>query len=207
MSPENNHLTGWPLFRRIREVESALQLNVIRLIAIVTFFTIHLVNYLTMDNPSSYYQEFHRSSIWLTSAWLLMTFAVFIAYFAQRLPWYAKYCSTLADIALLTAVAAIGDKANASVVVIYFVIITTSLLRFSNTLILVTSVGCVAGFLMLVGLVDQHWFDAQHDVPLARTLIVSAALLLNGLVCWRISKSVQQWIENKGPVISDIPES
>ena len=56
MSPENNHLTGWPLFRRIREVESALQLNVIRLIAIVTFFTIHLVNYLTMDNNKSHYQ-------------------------------------------------------------------------------------------------------------------------------------------------------
>ena len=199
MNREHNHLEGWELFRRIREIDSALQLNVIRLIGIIVFFAIHLANYMTVDNPSSHYQEFHESSIWLTVAWLFMTVAVFLAYFSQRIPWYAKYCSTIADIGLLTAMAAIGEKADASIIVIYFVIISTSLLRFSKMLILVTTIGCLAGFLTLVGLTDQTWFDARHDVPVTKTLITSAAILLNGFVCWRICSSVQHWIENKGP--------
>ncbi len=204
MNRENDHLSGWQLFRRIREVDSALQLNVIRLIGIVTFFAIHLFNYLMMDNPSNHYQEFHKSAIWLTTAWLLMTVAIFVAYFAQRLPWYAKYCSTIADIALLTAVAAIGEKADASIVVIYFVIVTASLLRFSKPLICVTTIGCFLGFLTQVGLTDQSWFDEQHDVPLTKTMITLAAILLNGFVCWQICRSVQRWIENKGPVTTDV---
>jgi hypothetical protein len=190
-------MTRWQVFQRVREVDSALQLNIVRLVAIIGFYSIHLFTYFSNNNLLESDIQFHWGATWIGLGWLLMTLATFIAYFAQHLPRYAKYFSTIVDVLLLTALAAIGAKTNASIIVVYFVIVTSAMLRFSKWLVAVATLGCCLGFMALVGITDEKWFDAQHDVPLARQLFMILALLLTGVIGWQVCRSSQKWFEQE----------
>ena len=186
----------WKLFQRLREVDSAAEVNWIRLVALIAFYGIHWVTYWQTERLTDAQVAYHRSVNLLGSAWLIMVLAIFLAYHAQRIPRHAKYLSTFTDISLLTAVAAVGDKVNAPIVVVYFVIISLSLLRFDVKLIAATTAGCLFAYQLLLGATDATaWFDESHSVPLSEALLTMVALTLNGCICWRVSAAAKRWIQ------------
>lgn len=184
----------WWLFQRVQDVNSALKVNIVRAIAIVVYYAIHLANYLSLDDATDATRQFHWNATLIFISGLLIVAAIFLAYYLRHLPPYAKFVSTSVDIALVVAAAAIGDRANSWLVVIFLLIIATTYLRFNMRLVLFATILSAAGYLALVGMSDPIWFDQNHATPVRQQAMVLAAILLTGVVGLQICRSCQSWI-------------
>jgi hypothetical protein len=101
-------------------------------------------------------------------------------------PAYLPYLSTAADLILLTTLASQGSAAQGPLTRIYFLILVLAALRFDVRLIWGTTLGCMLGYLMLVGRSDKKWFDADHTTPVIEQLITLFSLALVGVLLGQI---------------------
>lgn len=183
----------WWVFQRVQEVNSAIRINVIRMIAVISFVAVHLFNYFPLSEPSKAQREFHFFAMLIAATWLFVCVVVFIAYRVKFIPPLAKYTTTLTDIALLTTAACIGAKTQSWLVLIYLLIIASAVLRFDKKLIVFATIGSLAGYLILVGVSDTKWFDENHGTPLAQIAIVVISIGLAGFIGLECCRGCKLW--------------
>ena len=136
----------WFIVGRWQEYEGEGRANLLRIVAVGSFYTVQLVNYhlLTAQTPDAIL--FHKKATALAVAWVMLSLAVLMCLRRQILPAVLKFASTAADVALLSGLAIAGSGPESPLMFGYFLIIALAALRFSLRLVWFATLGCMAGY-------------------------------------------------------------
>lgn len=189
----------WFVVGRWQEFAGEARANLLRIIAVGSFYLVELINYHVIGHGSEAYVEFHRIATTVAVAWTLLALGVMTCLRRQIFPPALKYISTALDLALLTALAlsvsgTTGGPAS-PLTFIYFLIIALAALRFSLPLVWMTTLGSMFGYMVLVAVADRRdhgqWFDNNHAVPVVEQLMMLLALGLTGIIVGQIIRRVR----------------
>jgi hypothetical protein len=182
----------WFIVGRWQEYEGEGRANLLRVIAIGAFYIVELLRFYVWEKAAAEQLPFHRQATLIAVAWTMVALAIWMCLRLRIFPAVLKYVSTLCDILLLTALAALNAPGPFSPLVLgYFLIIALAALRFSLGLVWFATVTSMLGYWSLVGLVDQKWFDSDHTVPPTRQLVTLVSLGLTGIVIGQVVRRVK----------------
>ena len=186
----------WIAFQRIQEVKSASQINLIRVVSVVLFFVILTVLYFGSERTEE------QTKYWISSArvcgiWLLIVGLVVVALKRRNVPPVLKYATSFCDVVLLMTIAAVGAKAESTLVIAFFIISASTFLRLSNKLILSTTVLCICAYLGLVYQTDHFWNPADgHGFPFLEVFRTVGGLGVMGLIGWQLCRACRFGVES-----------
>lgn len=193
---------SWFIVGRWQEYEGEGRTNLLRIVAIGSFYGLELINYHFLSAPDASFTAYHQTVTALAVAWTMVALAVLLCLKRQIFPGVLKYISTGCDLLLLTALAAIEVQGSATAKVgpfsplvgVYFLIIALAALRFSLGLVWFSTLGAMLGYLALVGMADakeSRLFDENHAVPPVVTLLTLLALGMTGVVIGQVIRRVR----------------
>ena len=187
----------WYIVGRWQEYEGEGRANLIRILAIGVFYSIQLVHYYGFADRHPEGPEFrqtvafHQAATALAVAGSLMSLALLLCLRRRIFPGPLKFVSATGDVILVTSLAALGTGPFSPLVLVYFLIIVVAGLRFSLRLVWCSTLCSMAGYLLLVGLKDDKWFDANHFVPPVQQIMTLACLGLAGIITGQIIRRVR----------------
>jgi len=187
----------WYIVGRWQEYEGEGRANLIRILAIGVFYSIQLVHYygFAEREPGSPVVRqtvaFHQAATALAVAGSLMSLALLLCLRRRVFPGLLKFVSATGDVILVTSLASIGAGPHSPLVAVYFLIIAMAGLRFSLRLVWCSTLCSMAGYLFLVGLKDDKWFDADHAVAPVEQIMTLACLGLTGIIAGQIIRRVR----------------
>ncbi len=184
----------WFIIGRWQEYEGESRANLLRIVAIGAFYTVQLIHYYYFTDQGDAARQFHQRATAIAVAWTMVSLAVMLCLRRQIFPATLKYCTTAADLLLLTALAALAAGPHSPLVLTYFLIIALAALRFSLGLVWFATLGAMACYWLLVGIEDgksSRWFDSQHAVAPVEQLITLVSLGLTGIVIGQVVRRVK----------------
>lgn len=170
------HTTG-----RWLEYEGEMRVALLRVLLIAAFYAVQLLHFLVFSQRSEAEQIFHRQATYLAAAWFFVSLGVLVILSRQWLPSAMKYVTSGLDVSLLTAIAALGAGPASPLVFGFGLLIALAGLRGSLSLVWFMTLAAMLGYLSLVGLRDEHWFDAVHTTPLVEQCVVELSLAATGI--------------------------
>ncbi len=186
----------WFILGRWQEYEGEARANVLRIIAIGTFYIVELCNYYGLDVgfielPKLVDTSFHQTITALAVAWTLLNLGVLFLLNRRIFPWFLKFFSTGCDIVLLTVILMVADGPRSPLVVGYFLLIAISTLRFNLPLIWTATVGSMLAYLFLLG--HAEWFrNDDPGIPRYHQIIFLLSLGLTGIVLGQVIRRVRR---------------
>jgi len=184
----------WFIVGRWQEYEGESRANLLRIVAIGTFYVVQLVHFYYFSAQGDVDKLFHQRATGVAVAWTMVALAVMLCLRRQIFPAALKYCSSACDLLLLTALASLAAGPHSPLVLAYFLIVVMAALRFSLGLVWFTTLGAMLGYWLLVGLEDSktsHWFDNNHAVPPVEQLVTLLSLGLTGIVVGQVVRRVK----------------
>ncbi|MDA1054808.1 MAG: hypothetical protein O3C40_30650 [Planctomycetota bacterium] len=187
----------WYIVGRWQEYEGEGRANLIRILAIGIFYSIQLVHYYGfaehVPGSTEFRQAvaFHQAATALAVAGSLMSLAILLCLRRRVFPGFLKFISAAGDAILVTSLASIGAGPLSPLVAAYFLIIVLAGLRFSLRLVWCSTLCSMAGYLFLVGVKDDEWFDANHVVAPVEQIMTLACLGLTGIITGQIIRRVR----------------
>lgn len=179
----------WFIARRWQEFSGEARANLLRLLAVGSFYAVQLLHFYRFANRDEQDVVFHQRATGVAVAWTLVALAILLCLRVRLFSAALKYVTSVCDIVLLTALASLARGAESPLVLGYFLIIALSALRFSLHLVWFCTVMSMLAYLSLVGLVDQKWFDAEHAIPPATQLLTLLSLAFTGIVTGQTVRS------------------
>lgn len=164
------------------EYEGELRAALLRVVLIAAFYAVQLLHFLVFSQRSETEQLFHRQATYLAAAWFFVSLGVLVALSRQWLPRGLKYATAGLDVVMLTGIAAIGNGPASPLVFGFGLLIALSGLRGSLPLVWFVTLAAMLAYMVLVGLRDEHWFDAVHATPLVEQIVVELSLASTGIV-------------------------
>lgn len=192
----------WFILSRWQQYAGEARANLLRIIAIAAFYGIELLNYHGVnlgpfEMPASVDLKFHQAMTALAVAWTMVALATHVCLRLHIFPSTLKYATTACDVVLLTTILTVADGPRSPLVVGYFLVIAGSTLRFHLTLVRCATVGCMAGYVWLLGF--ARWFaDPARllEVPRYQQLIVLLALAMTGIILGQVVRQVRGLAED-----------
>jgi hypothetical protein len=184
----------WFIVSRWQQYDGELRANLLRICGILTFYSIHLLNYHRwfglpgIEGASPQFDELVTS---LAVAWVLTAVAVQLALARHVFPGAMKFVTTTADVWLLTLVIGVCDGPRSPLVVGYFLILASAALRFSLRLIWLSTIECLAGYLALV-IYAERFATRDKTVPRHSEMIFLAAILIIGVTLGAVVRRVRR---------------
>lgn len=199
---------NWFITERWQQYDAERRANVLRIIAIGAFYSIHLLNYWSSQGRISglgFFQlgsdgpldpTFHASITMLAMAWSMLCLGIMLSLRRHLLPWWLKYVSTGCDLFLLSSVLYLASGPRSPLVAGYFLLIAMATLRMNLPLVRFTTVGSLCGYVCLLGSAKWPEFfgkgEADNSIPRYHQLIVLLALILCGVVLGQVVRSVRK---------------
>ncbi|MGB4708568.1 MAG: hypothetical protein WBH50_24000 [Fuerstiella sp.] len=187
MERNNNFDADWFVFQRLQDVAAARRINLIRMVAVLMFFALVVWDVYSSDLPTSEQMAHLKSVTRICAAWMLLAAAVFTSLMMKVFPPIINYLTTIGDVLLLTAVAALGLGAAGNLILGYFLIVAASFLRFSLPLIVFTWLLSIFGYLILV--YNTTSFRIRPDdveFPYFEMLRVICGLCVMAIIGWQL---------------------
>ena len=206
---------SWFIAQRWQLFEGEARANLLRIIAVGTFYIIHLLHYVGGHNESGGFgflefgdgpavtDRFHLLVTLLAITWTMLAVGILLCLKNRIFPWWLPYLSTSLDVVLLTSVLYLANGPRSPLVVGYFLLIALAGLRLSLPLVRLATLGAVLGYVCLLGC--AKWPEtlglgnADIRVPRYHQLIVIAAIALCGImlgqVVRRAGRIVQEYSE------------
>jgi hypothetical protein len=186
----------WFIVGRWQEYEGEARANLLRIVAIGVFYIVQLVSFYAStshDDTDAFNeaQTFHQAATALAVAGSLVSLAILLCLRRRIFPASLKFISTASDIILLTSLASIGSGPKSPLVVVYFLIIAMAGLRFSLRLVWCATICSMLGYLTLVGIKDEAWFDPVHFVAPVEQVMTLCSLGLTGIVLGQVIRRVR----------------
>lgn len=192
----------WFIVSRWQEYEGEGRANLLRLIGLIVFYAVELVNYYGLDlgfvqMPKVVDRPFHLAVTCLTVAWSMLCLGVFCCRLQGVFPRWLAFLSTGCDILLLTTVLALADGPRSPLVVAYFLIVALASLRFRLELIWFATAGSALGYLVLLGFARwgsipmPGWSRTEMAVPRHQQVIFFVALILTGVILGQVIRRVR----------------
>jgi hypothetical protein len=191
---------SWFITSRWQEYEGEGRANLLRLIRLVVFYAVELVNYYGLDlgfvqMPKVVGRPFHLAVTFLTLGWAMLCLGVLSARLQGVFPRWLKFLSTGADVLLLTTILALADGPRSPLVVVYFLVVVLAALRFSLPLIWFATAAGAAGYLFLLGFARwgsiPGWERSDQTVPRYQQVIFLLALVLTGVILGQVIRRVR----------------
>jgi hypothetical protein len=176
-----NDAEQWRIVALWQRYDGEIRAAVLRIVAVAAMYACQLL-VMQLSTPDEALKEFHRKATYACGAWVLATLAGVVAIQAKVFFRLTPYVTTLADLFLLTLVAAAGSKTQSPVVVGYFLIVLIAAQRFDLALIWTATLGSMACYMALVGIADDKWFDPVHRTPIIQQLVMISAIGLSGVM-------------------------
>jgi hypothetical protein len=181
----------WFIVGRWQEYEGEARANLLRIIAVGSFYVVQLIHFYGFAKAEASQLPFQQRATAVAVAWTMVALAILLCLRLRIFPGVLKYISSACDIVLLTALASLGSGPASPLVLGYGLIIAMAALRFSLGLVWFTTVASMLGYLSLVGLVDKTWFDPQHAVAPVTQLVTLLSLALTGIVIGQVVRRVR----------------
>lgn len=183
----------WFIAGRWQEFEGEGRAGLLRILTIAVFYVVQLLQYHVLVAAEDRDPEFHQAATALAVAGSLISLAFLLCLRRRMLPALLKFGSVACDVILVTSAAALGAGPNSPVIYAFYLLIALAALRFSLRLIWCATLGSMAGYLLLVGMYDDVWFDARHVVPPVQQIMMLVSLALTGIVLGQVIRRVR-WV-------------
>jgi hypothetical protein len=167
---------------RWKEFDGEVRATLLRLILIVVFYSVQLINYFSLAQVSDADKIFHRQVTLVSAAWLFVSLAVFISLKGGFMPAALKYVTTGIDLSLVFLLCRLGHGSASPLVSAMYVVLAMAALRFRVRLVWFATAVAVIGYMGLVASVDTGWFDADHTTPVMEQAITVCSLISSGAV-------------------------
>lgn len=177
----------WFIVTRWLQFGAELRVNVIRLFAILVFYSVELANFYgfslgpiewpVLDGLSV---DEHSAITAIATLWLATSLGLFVCLKRKLFPRWLIFVSATADIVLLTLILIVRDGASSPLVVVYFLILALAATRFSLVLIRYATALTGCSYLYLLG--TAKWFGMGEVVPRHQQSITLIAIILTGVV-------------------------
>lgn len=188
----------WYIVQRWQEYAGEARANLLRIVAVGSFYAIHLLNYyqvnlglLQLGETGGGDRQFHLSITALAVAWTMLALAVHLCLRQQFFPAWLKFVSTGGDLLLLTSVLYVAGGPRSPLVAGYFLVIALATLRFNLPLVRFATLAAMAGYLCLLGC--DRWPEifrpgggAFERLPRYHQLMVLLAIGLTGVVLGQV---------------------
>ena len=185
----------WIVVSRWLEYEGESRSALLRIVLVAAFYAAQLLHFAVFSERNETEQLFHRQATFVAAGWLFVSLAVLVALTRHWLPGWLKFVTVGIDLVLLTLLAALGSGAASPLVYVFWVVIALAGLRCNLALIWFGTIGAMAAYLILVGMRDPVWFDANHVTPPIDQLIVHLSLAAAGLVVGQLVRMMRQVTE------------
>lgn len=175
--------------------------NRMRVLAIVAFYVVELLNYYGLNVGPIYFPKsvdgaFHMKVTAIAATWLIFASLVMLFLNLRRFPEAMKFITTTVDAAFLTVILLIADGIKSPLLPTYFLVIVVSALRFDRRVVFTAAAACMSGYLFLVG--DSTWYRPALHVPHYHSLIFLIAEALVAFFCCKIIDAVRGVIQEFG---------
>lgn len=182
----------WYIAQRWQEFEAESRICLLRVLMVFLFYAAQLIHYSQWGN-GDVDRMFHRQATGIAAAWLFVSMGIAIALNRGFFPSWLKYAATLADLVLLSVLASLGHGPSSPLVLIYFVVIAITSLRFDLPILWCSVVGSITGYMLLVGKADTSWFDASHATPPIQQAITVLSMIGCGIALDQVLRSVRRF--------------
>jgi hypothetical protein len=199
---------SWYVIQRWQQYEGEARANLLRILAIGTFYLIHLWNYFSSQGKlpdwgflqlaveGQIERRFHLLVTFLALAWILLAAVVHLSLQDRVFPKWLPLVSTLCDVLFLTCILIVASGPQSPLIVAYFLVIALAALRLDLQLVRITTVAAIAGYLCILGY--AKWpatFGGDEKVittvPRYEQLVVLAALALTGIIIGQVVRRVR----------------
>jgi hypothetical protein len=201
---------AWHIANRWQEYEGEMRAAVLRVVLVSLFYSIQLMHFLSVSEPTPSDRILHRSVTLSVAVWLLLSLGVLVSLRGNFMPRALKYVVTGIDLALLTLIAWLGHGASSPLVTALFLVLALSAIRFRIGLIWFATIGSMACYMWLVGQSDNSWFDENHSTPIIAQSITLCSLASTGIVLGQIvraarsmSQAYLERVENTMPEVTE----
>jgi hypothetical protein len=202
----------WTDARRIEAWAGEVRVNLVRLAAILIFYTHHLINvYLIRDETIP--EMYHATVTVLVIVW---TGAAGVLHVCLTRRWVSpeiKYVSTLWDIVLATVLLAVTpDGPKSALTVLYFLIIASTALRLSLALVYVATVGSGVAYLLLLGyyfyavIGAENYYSSPQRVQRTQEIIFWLGLLAAGALAGQSVRQARRLVRGYAVAVAENPE-
>lgn len=197
MAPEQR----WTDMQRLEGWVGESRVNLIRLAAILLFYSHHLINVIffpaTLDLPANY----HALVTLLVFSWALVVVLLHLCLSRRWNPPFLKYVVTLWDIVFITLILLLGQDTRSMLPVLFFLVIVAAALRLSLRLVYVASLASIAAFLFYLGHF-RYWQQLPEEQMLERPqqIIVILTLAATGFLAGQVVRQAQRLVQGY-PVI------
>lgn len=203
---------AWNIAQRWQQYHGEARANLLRIVAIALFYSLHLWNYLAsqgrlpfasvlkLSEPGLIDRRFHLLATLLALAWAAVAAAVLLCLRNRVFPRWISAASTGVDVLMLTCVLGIANGPRSPLTVGYLLIILLAALRFSLPLVRFAAVASAAGYLAVLGVAKwpaSFGREATVDlsVPRFEQLVMLAAIGLCGVFAGQVVRQSRQVAE------------
>jgi hypothetical protein len=193
----------WEDARRLESWAGEMRVNLLRTLAVLVFFIYHLVNfYLLRDAGIT--ERYHYQVTGIFFLWGVLCFAVYHTLVQRYVPAWLKYAVVGLDLTLVTALCALNPEGpRSALMALYFVVIATSPLRLCLRLVLVATLGAVAGAGVVLGhyiwvrVGSEAYYTAGNPARVAASseVVFVLALLTAGLFAGQLVRAVRRLLQ------------
>lgn len=211
--PSTDHC--WYVTQRWQQYEGEARANLLRIIAVGTFYLIHLWNYfssqgklpdwgfLQLAAEGEVERRFHLMATSLALAWILLAAVVHLSLQDRVFPKWLPSVSSLCDVLFLTSILFISRGPQSPLIVGYFLVIALAALRFDLQLVRITTAAAMVGYLAVLGY--AKWpatfgrdVKLSVTVPRYEQLVVLAALALTGIIIGQVVRRMRNLLREAG---------
>lgn len=192
--------SAWHVVRRLQSYRGEERANVVRIGAIACFYAIELINrhglnlgFIELERVSGVDDRFHAAMTALTAAWIIAAMGVVVLMRNQRFPPALKYVVTSVDVFLLTMMLMVADGPSSPLVVVYFLILAGSPLRFSLAHVRFATVAVVLGYVVTLG--DAWMRRPTLRVPRYEQIMMVMAFVITGIALTELVRAVRDMAE------------
>ena len=200
----------WTITERWQNYLGEMRVNAFRLLAILVFYSLHLLNYWNWlpgaEAADGVWQvatrptaEFHLQATLIAVAWLLMSVAVHVMLINRRFPRWLPLVAVAADVGLLTLVLCIASGPRSPLVVAYVIILAMTALRCDRRLLRIATWLAVVGYVIVLGRARfPEWMPNQSNgevdltIPRYAQLMFVATLLLVGTILQQLLDRIER---------------
>ncbi len=199
----------WTITERWQNYLGEVRVNAFRLLAILVFYGLHLLNYWGVIPGASSADElwqmaerpsatFHLQATLIAAAWTLTAIAVHVMLISRRFPRWLPTVTVTVDVVLLTLVLCIASGPKSPLVVGYLIIQTLAALRCDQKLLRVTTIMSLVGYVVVLGRARFPEWMPDHGVnsvdlriPRYAQLMFIATLLFVGAILQQLLQRIQ----------------
>jgi hypothetical protein len=194
----------WADARRLEAWAGEVRVNLIRVAALAAFYGYHLLNVYVLSDDPFLRGPYHTAVTGIVLAWAAGALTLHACLTRRWVPPWLKYAATLMDLALLTALLAVGREGPRSpLVLLYFLVVAAAPLRLSLRLVYAATLGAAAAVTLLTGYYvffqvgrEAYYADGSpYRIPRTAEVIFLLALGAAGLLAGQAVRQARRLVE------------